>query len=392
MNERHVLFYVQHLLGIGHLRRAAVLARAIAATGVRTTLVSGGHPVPGLDLGDAHLEQLPPVRAVDLYFKELVDEHERPIDEAWKADRRDRLLQIWRATRPQVILIELFPFGRRQMRFELLPLLDEATGLAADAGRPRIVCSVRDILVAQKKPERNDEMLATCRHYFDHVLVHGDANFIPLDRTFPHAGAIADRLIYTGYAVDHAPGATVARGTDGTDEVIVSAGGGAVGEALLRAAIAAKPLTQARDAVWRVLVGVSVSPAVFEDLRRSAGPGIIVERARPDFTGLLHRCRLSISQGGYNTLMELLFARSRAVVVPYAGGIETEQTLRTRLLAERGLLQMVGEAGLTPAGLAAACNRALAAPPPPADLPIDTSGTPRTAALIADWARTAAWA
>ena len=48
-----VFFYVQHLLGIGHLRRAAVLARALVAGGFDVLLVSGGAPVEGLALGGA---------------------------------------------------------------------------------------------------------------------------------------------------------------------------------------------------------------------------------------------------------------------------------------------------------------------------------------------------
>ena len=40
-----VFFYVQHLLGIGHLRRAATLARAMAAGGFDVLLVSGGAPM-----------------------------------------------------------------------------------------------------------------------------------------------------------------------------------------------------------------------------------------------------------------------------------------------------------------------------------------------------------
>ena len=86
-----VLFFVQHLLGIGHLKRAATLSRALEATGFAVTLVSGGHPVPGLDIGTARLVQLPPLRAVDKYFKVLVDADDRVIDEAFKKDRAARL-------------------------------------------------------------------------------------------------------------------------------------------------------------------------------------------------------------------------------------------------------------------------------------------------------------
>ena len=45
-----VFFHVQHLLGIGHLRRADVLARALREAGFEVTLASGGMPVGALQL------------------------------------------------------------------------------------------------------------------------------------------------------------------------------------------------------------------------------------------------------------------------------------------------------------------------------------------------------
>ena len=63
-----VLFYVQHLLGIGHVRRAALIARTMDHAGLNVVLVSGGEPVPGLDLAGAKLVQLPSLRARDDNF------------------------------------------------------------------------------------------------------------------------------------------------------------------------------------------------------------------------------------------------------------------------------------------------------------------------------------
>ncbi|MEQ8345751.1 MAG: glycosyltransferase [Sneathiellaceae bacterium] len=382
-----VLFYVQHLLGIGHLRRTATLTRAMQEAGIAVTVVSGGHEIPGLDLGGAELVQLPATRAVDESFKTLVDEDGAVVDEAWKAQRRDLLLAVWRRLAPDVVMTELFPFGRRQMRFELLPLLDEAQ---AARPRPAILSSVRDILVAQAKPERNDEMLDLVERYFDKVLVHGDPALIPFDRTFPHARRIADRILYTGYVVDTS-GRRGGPGSPGHDEVIVSAGGGAVGRELLETAIAARPLSRHADACWRVLVGVAESDAAFADLQRlAAGSGvrdgaIVVERARGDFPTLVSNARLSVSQGGYNTTMEVMRAGVPAVIVPYAARAETEQTLRAELLQARGLLHVVPQAELTPAVLAAACDAATA---PHADRgpPLDTDGAPATAGIIAELA------
>ena len=382
MALKKVLFYVQHLLGIGHQRRGATLTRALCAAGFDVTYVSGGHGIPNLNLGAAKLVQLPPVRAVDLYFKQLVDEHDRPIDDAWRERRRAALQQVYDDVRPDVIILELFPFGRRQMRFELLPLLESAR---AEPMPPLIVSSVRDILVAPPKPERQAEMLDLINRYFDRVLVHGDPALIPFDRTFPHAAEIADKIAYSGYVVD----STGARGgpdSPGHDEVLVSAGGGAVGEKLLQVAMRARPLTSLRDRIWRVLVGVKVPQEDFQALSAAADEGVIVERARGDFPSLLMNCALSISQAGYNTVMEALRAGCPTIVVPYAGGLETEQTLRANLLAERGLLHVVEEADLSEEAIAVAVEMAtMKRARGAADFRID--GAEASARLIADWRR-----
>lgn len=396
-----VLFHVQHLLGIGHLTRAATLARRLAAEGAEVTVASGGEPVAGVDFGRARLVQLPPARVADRRFKHLLDARGRPADDTWKADRRARLLALYEEAAPDVVLTELFPFGRRQLRFELLPLLERSAEDRARSGRPRIACSVRDILVESPKPERNREMLALVRRYYDLVLVHGDPRFVSLDATFPHAREIADRTVYTGYVVARPEGREAERGrgeardADEGDrdegigeegetggEVVVSAGGGAVGGKLLEAALAARPRTPLADAGWRLLAGANLPEPGFRSLAARAPGGVTVERFRPDFTALLRRARLSISQGGYNTLMEVLDAGLRAVVVPYAGGLETEQTLRANRLAARGLVEVVDEGGLGAGSLAAAVRRALGKPPTAGLAGLDTGGAAATAAAL----------
>ena len=380
-----VLFHVQHLLGIGHLTRTATLARALAAEGFEVTVASGGAQVPGVDFGCARLVQLPIARVADRRFKQLVDEGGHPVDDAWKARRRDRLLDLYEERAPDVVLTELFPFGRRQLRFELLPLLGRCAEDRARSGRPRVGCSVRDILVESPRPARNREMLDLVTRYYDRVLVHGDPRFVSLDATFPHAGEIADRISYTGYVVARSGNDPAEKGRgaeEGEGEVIVSAGGGAVGGRLLEAALLARPRTRLAEAPWRLLGGENLPEPAFGSLAARAPAGVVVERFRPDFAALLRRARLSISQGGYNTLMEVLDAELRAVVVPYAGGLETEQTLRANLLAARGLVEVVSEDELGAETLAAAVERALEKPPPAGPAGIDTSGAATTVRLL----------
>lgn len=386
MNHQRVFLYVQHLLGIGHLTRTASLARALAAKGHDVTLASGGFAVPQVKCDGVRFVQLPPARAADSSFKVLLDAQGRPIDAAWKASRREILLESWRVADPHALVTELFPFGRRQMRFELIPLLDLAV---AGPRRPLIISSVRDVLGGgQRDPARQDEMLELFERYFDHLLVHGDARIIPFDTTFRHAARIESKLHYTGYIVDRSNPLARPDESSGKNEVIVSAGGGAVGRRLLETAIHARRLGSLADHHWRVLAGTRAANSDFEalaELAKSVGQGkVSVERSRDDFVLLLANCALSISQGGYNTVMELIHARAPAVVVPFAGQSETEQTLRAREFAARGLFELVEEPGLSAQTLAAAIERAVVRPRPTGG-GVNLDGAESGASLLASW-------
>jgi hypothetical protein len=102
---------------------------------------------------------------------------------------------------------------------------------------------------------------------------------------------------------------------------------------------------------------------------------VVLERFRDDFPSLLQGAALSVSQAGYNTVLDVVASGVRAVVVPYEGSGD-EQPLRARILAERGLFQVVPEAELSPGRLAEAMQEALAKPPVPAPLGLDSTGDP----------------
>ena len=144
MNRPSLLIYVQHLIGIGHFKRASVIGQAAAAMGLDVTLMTGGQAPRGVDLGAVKLTQLPPAHTKEDDFTTLLAEDGSVVDDSWRAQRTAAVLEEFRRMRPDVIVIELFPFGRRVMRFELLPLLRAAR--EADP-RPIVVSSIRDILV-----------------------------------------------------------------------------------------------------------------------------------------------------------------------------------------------------------------------------------------------------
>ena len=371
-----VMIYVQHLLGVGHLHRVSAIARAMVRGGFGTTLVSGGMPDPTLHgLDGIRFLQLPPARAQDASFRVLLDEDGVPVTDEWRATRLQALNTIFDEVAPDAFLTELFPFGRRPMRFELLPLLARIRDMKP---RPLVFSSVRDILVDRSKPERDLDTIAWLQQFYDVALIHGDPAVIPFEQTFPLAERLKEQLRYTGYIVEQH---NIPVTDLGSGEVLVSAGGGAVGMPLFRAALAARPLSTARDKPWRVLVSRHEKPDDVKELRRMAGSGVVIEPARPEFPGMLRRCLLSISKAGYNTVMETLASRARAVVVPFAGGEETEQALRANLLAERGLLQVVRESDLNAERLAAAIDVALAMSQP-ATTGIDLNGADQAVRLV----------
>jgi len=368
-------FYVQHLLGIGHLRRAAIIARALRHRGLDVAFVSGGAPAGEMNLEGATLVQLPPALSADAQFSAIHDERGQPIDDAWRAGRRQILLDRFVEIHPDLLLIEMFPFGRRQFAFELEPLM-----AAAKARGIPVAISLRDVLVAKNKPKRNAEILAVVNRHVSAVLVHGDPALVRLDATFPAVTEIKPPVIYTGYVAETAI-APAGRGASG-DEILVSAGGGAVGGPLLRAVLDARPETTVAQSAWRLIAGPNLPDHEFSSLAANLPANVTLERFRRDFPALMAKARLSISQAGYNTVMDILGTGARALVLPFAEGAESEQTLRARLLAGRGLLALL-EPPYEPARLAHAIDEALRRPRAPAG-GIDLGGAAATARIIHD--------
>jgi predicted glycosyltransferase len=344
-----VFFYVQHLLGIGHLVRASRIAHALAEGGHAVVMAAGGVPFPGFPGPMIPTVALPPLKSSP-GFAGLLDAEGKPADEETKRRRRDELLAGFDRSEADILLVEAFPFGRRQMRFELLPLLEKAKNRAR---QPLIACSVRDILQKGRKPERLEESVKLVEDYFDLVLVHGDPNFMRLNDSFPLADRLAVKIAYTGLVAGPPPSAS-----SESFDVIVSAGGGAAGAELIRCAIEAaarlSPLLR-----WLIIWGPNFPKTDPDLLRRQAAANLRMEAFRPDFGDLLAAAGLSVSQAGYNTVCDILRANCRALFIPFAEGGESEQTMRSMKLREMGLAEVLSEDQLTPDDLARAIETSL---------------------------------
>ena len=364
---RQAVLWVQHLLGTGHTVRAAALGHALSERGVRVRMVLGATPPATLDLTGLDVLALPPVRAADTSFASIIGDDGTPYAEL--ATRRRDLFAA-AAGDADLLLTETFPLGRRAFASELLPVLQ------ARAGRSLRAASVRDVLV-RKPPRKEAAMAALASEHYDLVLVHADPDFVTLADSFSGADAIASITSYTGFVHATAP---PIESRDGEDEVLVSSGGGAVGANLASCAIeAARRLGAAHR--WRILLSPALAAEHLDAWTRAAPGHVVIEPNRPDFRVLLANAALSVSQAGYNTVLDVMVAGVRAIFVPFAAHAETEQTERAEALARRGLATHMPEATLDPAKLAAAVTSLLAAPPP-ARPAIDVDGASKSADIL----------
>ena len=367
-----VLFYVQHLLGIGHIARASRVANAMQRDGFDVTLVTGGLPVPGFPADGLKHVALSPIAVGDSGFSGLVDINGKAVDDSFKQLRTTLLLNTFEEVKPDIVIIEAFPFGRRQVRFELLPLLQ---AIEQSRPRPLLMTSLRDILQERNKPGRDEETIELVKKHFDTILVHGDPNFVKLEDTFPLAHEISARVVYTGLVAPEPP----PEPTEQYD-VVVSAGGGAVGAELIKSALEASNIVDDVNS-WCLITGPNMPQADFDAISAQASDKVSVFRFRKDFPSLLSAAKLSVSQAGYNTVCDILRAKCRSLLIPFAVGGETEQGARAERLAKLQLAHVLQEDQISGPVMADAIRQALALPSPDSQN-LDLNGAQGTAAIL----------
>ena len=374
-----LLFYCQHSLGMGHLVRALTLAETLAEQFAVVFLNGGRFPGNTAPPKGIEIINLPPLGMAE--DNQLYSQDDRYSLVEAQSLRRQMILTAFNDYQPQVIFIELFPFGRKKFAGELLPLLKAAKG--RDKNRPLVLCSLRDIMVnARKDQVRHDDRARwLVGRYFDGILVHSDPKFASLEESFRPTQALDKPVHYTGFVLPR--GEAIRRNV--RRQLVVSAGGGMVGAPLFQVAIQAQAiLWDSLKLPMTLVAGPFLPESDWRELEAQAvnRPGLTLHRHVPNMNDLLASHSISVSQCGYNTVMDILKSGISALVVPYAQGQEDEQTNRAERLSQLGLLRMVGADGLNAAQLVAEVESLLRFTPNSAAL--DLGGAARSADIIAD--------
>jgi predicted glycosyltransferase len=317
-----VAFLCCHLSGTGHLVRTLTLAHATAAAGARVLVIGGGRPLNHIDLADIDFLQLPPVHVPDFDFSTLRTPDGTAADETYLAARRATLESTLTDFRPDALVTELFPLGRRILAAEFEAAI--AAPRAANQSAA-VIASVRDIPEPPSKPARMEQAADRLRRHYDALLVHGDADFLPLTATWPLPDDLTHMIHHTGYVAGGPPPLHETSGDAPGETVLVAVGGGVLGRRLLTLAASAAALS---PRPWHLLTGGADAAELARDLTRQYGrSNLTVEPARPDYKALLAGAACSVSLAGYNTVLDLAGCDTPAVIVPFDEHGEREQVL-----------------------------------------------------------------
>ncbi len=375
-----LVFYCQHSLGIGHLTRSFALAASLREH-FHVVFLNGGRLPPGIVVPEGiELIDLPPLGMDDGHT--LVSRDAARLDvAAAQVQRRELIERAITQHCPAVLLVELFPFGRKKFAGEILPMIRQVRRQSGAAAQ--VICSLRDILVDARPDQRHhdDRARFITDRYFDAVIVHADPAFARIEESFHPTRPMRTGVHYSGYVV---PRRAAHTNVQRAEHILVSAGGGIVGDALYRTVLDARLLLKAPPPL-RIIAGPFLPEPEWLLLSERVHnmPGVELRRHVGDMVAEMRQARASISQCGYNSALDIVGAGVPALVVPYETPSENEQRTRAQRLAALGAMQILPAAELNPQRMAKAIDALLEFCPRPAALDLD--GADHTAQLLASW-------
>jgi predicted glycosyltransferase len=333
-----VLIHCQYVYGIGHYVRALELARGLSER-FEIFLLNGGERVPNYDLPPkVTCFRLPAIYKHEQGDRLLPVDPSLGLDDCFKA-RASLIERLVCRLEPDILITEHFPFG---LLFEtevmtLIALVKQRNPKA------RIVSSVRDVIESEEGGQQDTYICSLLNRWYDMVLVHSDHHIVPFALSFPLVEEIKIPVHHTGYVVSSIP-PRVPKADPPL--LVVSVGGGRLGEELLYAVLDAHRNVADR---WRHRLAL-FSGAFQKDVGNlkdhveSYGHGQVTvhEFDREHYRHMLAAASGVICLAGYNSLLEAVSARLPVLVYQRKfHGKNKEQALRSTLFQRAGLVGLL---------------------------------------------------
>ncbi len=360
-----VLIYSQDGYGLGHLRRNVNIIHQLKRIyPSATVLIIVDSPVaPFFELPpQCDFIKIPTMVKVDYgVWKSNCLE----MDSGSLLSVRSELIQeIVLNFRPHIFLVDHMPQGA------LGELVHPIRMLKKYCPDTRLVLGLRDILGAPEAIRRvweNEQAFEIAESNYDRILIYGTAEIYDSLATYGFPPSLKKKSVYCGYVTRaEIPTTFMNEGIrcllpDGRKPfVLVTGGGGKDAGDMMRAFVhALKEFNGELPFHAMISTGPFLPEKTLRELQLLARElGIKIADLGEDAIHFIARADLVVSMAGYNTISELMFLRKNALIIPRRGP-SAEQTMRTQILARRGLFEWLHPDDLTPKAMAQNITRCL---------------------------------
>lgn len=355
IRKRRVVLYSHDTMGLGHMRRNILIARALTSGPIKTDvlLIAGAKQMSSFQLPqgvdcltlpsfykntDGHYQ----AKCLELTLEELVQFRGQTIRAAV------------RAFDPDVMIVDKTPRG---VSGELEPTLKELRLYH----NTRCVLGLRDILDEEHKVRQEwvrSEYDSLINAYYDEVWVYGHPAIYNMVREYELSDAIKAKIRFTGYLNrrETSPNSAtndnpfVKYGLPKGRLAVCMVGGGQDGWRVTEAFAKAK--------LPKGFVGLIITgPFMPEQLRLNLQnitknhPEMQMTDFVNDPQPLFKHADRIVSMGGYNTICEILSFNKKALIVPRVTP-RKEQLIRAERMSNAGLLDLLHPDNVTPDAIA----------------------------------------
>jgi predicted glycosyltransferase len=305
----------QYSNGIGHLNRCSTIAKAFSAIS-HVTMFSGGKPIAGYSapLGVDF------VQLAAIHWERTAESSPVPVDPECTITeiehmRSELLVQSYLRIRPQIIIIEYYPFAPKRFGKTLNELFDV---INQEQNRPIVICSIRTYPRLWNTDVDATWINEQLRKDFSFVLHHTDRKLFPLTSLGPYLQAALSGITVwqTGFIRRSFIGNDPDRASSG---LLLTVGGGSTrGATLLKRWINAARAGSPELFPINVVCGPMMDPKDRKIIHAEQDANVTVHDWVANTDDLLSSCRAVTCMGGYNTLVEALSLRKPVLAFPHS--------------------------------------------------------------------------
>jgi len=339
LDHTRILMYSHDTFGLGHLRRCRAIAHSIVEhfKGVSVLIISGSQIAGAFDF-KARVDFVKIPSVIKLYNGEY-DSVGEYIDIDEILEMRKLIIQrTAEAFNPDIFIVDKEPMG---LKGELEPTL----AMFKDS-KTQTVLGLRDVMDSPellKKEWSKHNMLEKIDNYYDTAWIYGPQHFWNPLEGFDIPQSLVEKLSYVGFLDRESHSVSATEDHTLPDKyILVTAGGGGDGIALMEQVLAAREHDPQIDFPIVMVLGPFMKSENRERIRlrasRLANVTVIDFESRMEV--LMQNAVGLVGMCGYNTFCEVLSFDRKALFVPRTKPRE-EQYIRAKRASEIGLSSML---------------------------------------------------